>query len=45
LAEAASPGLIARTAAIPVGFAVLVGAAAMQAAGILIIRRIAVVRA
>ena len=44
LAEAAAPGLVARTAATPVGAAVLVVAVLLQLAGIAIIRRIAAVR-
>lgn len=44
LAEAAAPGLIARTASTPIGAAVLVASVVLQAAGILIIRRIAAVR-
>lgn len=43
LAEAASPGLIARTASSPAGIAVLVASVGLQALGIVIIRRIAAV--
>lgn len=43
LAEAAAPGLIARTASTPVGTAVLVASVAMQALGIVVIRRIAAI--
>lgn len=43
LAEAAAPGLIARTASTPIGTAVLAASVMLQAAGILIIRRIAAV--
>ena len=42
--EAAAPGLVARTAATPVGAAVLVVAVLLKLAGIAIIRRIAAVR-
>jgi tight adherence protein B len=45
LAEAAAPGLIARTAASPIGIAVLVVSVGLQALGIVIIRRIAMVPA
>ncbi|MBL6633400.1 MAG: type II secretion system F family protein [Thermoleophilia bacterium] len=45
LAEAAAPGLIARTASSPAGIAVLVASVGLQALGILIIRRIAAVPA
>lgn len=43
LAEAAAPGLIARTASTPIGAGVLVASVVLQVAGILIIRRIATV--
>lgn len=44
LAEAAAPGLIARTASTPLGLGVLVVSVAMQAVGIVAIRRIAAIR-
>ncbi len=44
LAEAAAPGLIARTVGTPVGATVVVASVALQAAGILMISRIAAVR-
>ena len=44
LAEAAAPGLIARTASTPLGLGVLVVSVAMQALGIVAIRRIAAIQ-
>jgi len=44
LAEAAAPGLIARTASTPLGLGVLVMSVAMQVVGIVAIRRIATIR-
>lgn len=44
LAEAAAPGLIARTASMPLGVGVLMVSVAMQALGIVAIRRIAAIR-
>ena len=44
LAEAASPGLLARTASTPLGAAVVATSVALQVLGILLIRRIASVR-
>jgi tight adherence protein B len=45
LAESASPGLIARSLGHGVGLAILIVSVALQAAGVLIIRRIAAVDA
>jgi Flp pilus assembly protein TadB len=44
LAEAAAPGLIARTASSAAGLAVIVVSVFLQALGIVIIRRIAMVQ-
>jgi Flp pilus assembly protein TadB len=43
LAEAAAPGLIARTASSPLGVGVLAVSVAMQVLGIVIIRRMAAI--
>ncbi len=45
LAESAAPGLISRTASMPMGAGVLVASVVLQVGGILLIRRIAAVQA